>query len=81
MDVKSLIQELQKMPQDAEVTHIWDGEPRTHIELVWLTKCGFVATSDYNELVYSDNNRPINAPTERDNKYWRTIQKPNRKDI
>ncbi len=72
MKVKELIKELQKMPQHADVKHVWDGEARTEIELIWLARDGFVATSDYDQIVYSNGSRPENAPTERQRMYWRT---------
>lgn len=49
MTVKQLIKELEKMPPDAHVFHIWDGEPRTEINFVWLCKVGQVMTADYSE--------------------------------
>lgn len=36
MKVNELITALQSMPQDAKVRHLWDGEARTEINLVWL---------------------------------------------
>ena len=70
MKVKELIKELSQMPQDAEVAHIWDEALRTNIELVWLSKSGIVATSDFGMVVYNDEDRPISAPTEKEDKYW-----------
>lgn len=58
MTVKELIEELKKMPQDARVFHIWDGEPRTAINVVYEAKSGHVMTADFNEVVYSDCARP-----------------------
>ena len=72
MIVKELIHRLEDMPNDMEVKHIWDGEARTNIEFCWVTKDGFVATADCNEVVYSTGNRPISAPTEEKMKFWYT---------
>ena len=72
MKVKDLIDELQKMPQDAEVLHLWDGEARTVIEHVWLSNGGNVITADHDMVCYSTKNRPIDAPTMGDIRYWRT---------
>lgn len=72
MKVKELIKKLETMPQDAEVFHLWDGEPRTKIVHVWLSKNGNVITSDSGEVCYSTESRPIDAPSEKENPYWYT---------
>jgi hypothetical protein len=61
MKVKDLIEKLQAMPPDADVYHIWDGEPRTAIEVVYLSKSGDVMTVDYGEEVSSVQARPMDA--------------------
>lgn len=53
MTAKQLIEELQKMPPDAEVWHVWDGQPRSTIEHVWVDEYGEVITADVKELCYS----------------------------
>lgn len=58
------------MPPDAEVFHLWDGELRTGIELVWLTRGGDVATSDFDQVCYSTQSRPSSAPTSEEQPYW-----------
>lgn len=81
MKVKELIEVLKQMPEDAEVCHIWDGEPRTSIEFVWLARekteddKQLVVTSDYDQTCYSEDVRPIGAPTERQDRYWSTPTK------
>ncbi len=61
MKVKQLIKELKKMPQNAKVYHIWDGEPRTEINHVYFSKSGKVMTlDDINEKVYTDKHKPFN---------------------
>ena len=72
MKVQALIEALQKMPQDADVTHLWDGEPRTNIEIVYLARGGFVVTSDFEMVCYSNESRPADAPTAKDDPYWET---------
>ena len=50
MKVNKLIKELQQLPQDANVYCIWDGEPRSNIDLVWEDGEGdimLMAESDY----------------------------------
>lgn len=58
MRVRELIARLEEMPEDAEVKHVWDGEARTDIEFVWLSKKGDVITIDTSEPVYSNHNLP-----------------------
>lgn len=81
MTVKELIAELQKMPQDAQVEHLWDGEPRTGINIVYESKDGRVITSDYNQDCYSTEGRPKDAPTREQQQYWHTPEDPNEKSI
>lgn len=76
MTVKELIIELQKMPQDARVFHLWDGEPRTAINVVYETKNGKVMTSDFEMVCYSTDARPKEAPTSEDDRYWSTPKNP-----
>ena len=76
MKVKDLITELEKMPQEAEVSHLWDGAARTTIQMVYLSKDGRVITSDFGEVCYSSASRPIEAPTKEEDKYWETPANP-----
>ena len=57
---------------DLEVHHVWDGAARTCIRVVWLAKGGFIATADSGEIVYDDEDRPMDAPTKEEDKYWNT---------
>ena len=70
MTVIELIGLLNGMPRSAEVRHLWDGEPRTDIEHVWLAKDGSVVTADHGEYCYSDEGRPIGAPTPDEKPMW-----------
>ena len=79
MKVRDLITALKAMPMDAEVAHVWDGEPRTHINVVWLTPDGRVLTADYGELVYGPQNWPGNvdaAALIEDHRSWQTPPAP-----
>jgi hypothetical protein len=76
MTVKELIEELEKMPQEARVFHLWDGEPRTAINIVYESKNGRVITSDYSMVCYSDEARPKGAPTVSQDEYWHTDLEP-----
>ena len=77
MKVRELITALEKMPSEAEVLHLWDGEPRTAIEFCWLSLRGDVITSDYGQRCYTGDARPFDAPTEEADPYWLT---PNQGD-
>lgn len=76
MTVKELIEKLGMMPATADVVHLWDGEPRTSIELVWLSRNGQVVTSDYGMVCYSEGSLPVDAPTKAEDKYWSTPRDP-----
>lgn len=72
MQVSELIEALKRMPQDAYVWHLWDGEARTQVKHVWLSRSGRVITSDAGMVCYTESTRPSNAPTEAEDKYWKT---------
>lgn len=81
MKVKDLIQALKNMPDDADVLHLWDGEPRTAIEHVWLARDGSVITADFNMVCYSNAPRPSDAPTTAEEPYWSTPRDPADADV
>ncbi len=72
MKVSELIEALKIMPQDAEVRHLWDGEARTAIELVWLARDGNVITADHGMGCYSANTMPVDATLQPGERYWET---------
>lgn len=72
MKAKELIAALQKMPPDADVTHLWDGGERTNIELVYLSRGGTVVTSDFGMSCYATDSRPADAPTVNEERWWKT---------
>lgn len=76
MKVSELIEKLKAMPQDAEVRHLWDGAARTEIKHVWLTREGVVVTADDGEACYNTPDRPADAPTVEQDRYWRTPSPP-----
>lgn len=69
------------MPQDAQVYHIWDGEPRTRINVVYVSKGGDVMTADFSQDCDSTKSRPINAPSVEEQTYWQTEKDPNSDSI
>lgn len=72
MTVAKLIRQLEKMPPDARVWHLWDGALRTEINHVWLTRVGTVGTGDDQQVCYDTNDRPTDAPTSEEDRYWST---------
>ena len=72
MKVKDAIKLLKEMDQNAELSHLWDGELRTDINFIYMGKTGICVTSDYNQVAYSDDARPKNAPCSDQYSYWRT---------
>ena len=77
MKVEQLIKALEAMPKDAEVYHLWDGEARTGINHVWLARGGDVVTADYGMACYSEETRPADAPTQKQDPYWKSPRNPN----
>lgn len=75
MKVKKLINILQKIDQEAEVMHLWDGELRTNIEVVYIGKTGICVTADFKMVAYSNSGRPIDAPDTKNDQYWETTNK------
>ena len=72
MKVSELIEVLKKMDQGADVYHLWSGELRSTIEHVYMGKFGACVTADENEVAYSDNARPVDAPPKSQDEYWST---------
>jgi hypothetical protein len=72
MKVYELIKELKGMPKDANVYHLWDGELRTEIQHVWLSRGGDVVTADNEQVCYSTESRPCEAPTSKQSSYWKS---------
>ena len=75
MKVKELIELLKELPQESEVYHLWDGEPRTAIEVLWVSRTGSVITADFGEVCYDGDVRPVSAPTKKECACWRVPEK------
>ena len=70
MNVRVLISALSSMPLETKVVCVWDGEPRSDIDDLWLAKDGYVVLISKNESCYSDGARPKDAPTSKERPYW-----------
>lgn len=77
MKVYELIGALEKMPPNAFVNFIYDGDPYGSIAFVYEARNGKVMLVDYDEVIYSAKNRPDTAPDHTE-KYWYTPENPNR---
>ena len=63
MIVRELIEQLNLLPQDADVYLIQDGEPRSEAEFVYVSNGGDVMIHRYNDLVYTVEHAPIGHTT------------------
>jgi len=72
MKVSQLIEQLKGMPQNAVVSHVWDGASRTIIQHVWLARSGEVCTADSCMNVWCDEDRPVMGPTCKEESNWKT---------
>jgi len=75
MTVKEGIDELKKCDMDADVSHLWGGALRTYIEHVYMGKTGSCVTAESDMVAYSDEARPIDAPSSKQDPYWHTPSK------
>lgn len=70
MTVKKMLQILNKMPQDFEIWHVWDGAARGTVDSVWQTPDNRVIVSHSEEPIYYSEDRPFCAPTVEEDKCW-----------
>ena len=61
----------EKMPKNAEIVYLYDGEPRGEIFNIWVARNGKVLIADDYEVVYSDDARPSCAPSREEERYWK----------
>lgn len=66
MTVQQLIDKLKDLPSDAHVMCIWDGEPRTSIDVCYLSKSGHVMLCDDSSYTYSYSATPLYSDTQSD---------------
>jgi len=74
MKVKDIIKFLNTVDQEKEVWHVWDGEPRSKIEAMWVARNGNIISGPIGEPVYSEESRPDGAPFEEEDRYWEPIK-------
>lgn len=72
MNVKELIEALERLPSNARVLQLFDGEPRADVNIAYKARNGCVILSDCREVCYQTEYRPLNAPSAEINKYWKT---------
>lgn len=73
MLVRELIEKLQAMPQDLPVGYVYDGAARGSADFVWQCRgMDEVLIATERDPVYSDCQRPEWAPSEKEDRYWRT---------
>lgn len=72
MTVKDLLKVLKTMPKDLEVWHLWDGDARTQVNHVWISRDGRVITADTEEPCYKTSVRPPSAPSKKQLSVWVT---------
>jgi hypothetical protein len=73
MTVRELIKALKALPPEAEVSYLWDGEPRSEVVHAYLAKAGGrVVLADIDKLAATDEGRPATAPSALEDPTWRT---------
>ena len=81
MTAKELIEYLKQMPQDTNVYYLYDGEPRTDIDVCYLAKNGKVVLSDYGQIVHTEDCRPVGAPTRKEQQWYKMPDDPEFKNL
>jgi hypothetical protein len=69
MTVAELIARLSALPLTAKVGYAWDGGVRSSVDFVFLSRGGDVVISD-GDVIYYDEDRPAEAPTSEEDRYW-----------
>jgi len=75
MTVAELIAALQALnAPDAEVYPIYDGGCLIEIDRAWISKGGYVILAAPWSTVYGDEDRPVDAPLQSVDRYWRPVE-------
>lgn len=71
MTVAELIARLQTMPPELPALMFYDGWCKNETDHVWVTRAGDeVLLGRSGEPVYHDEDRPADAPTPGNDRYW-----------
>ncbi len=65
MKTHELIQKLLQLPQDAEVSIVYDGADRMDVDHIWLSQKGSILLSGSNNPIYETEDRPEGVPSDR----------------
>jgi len=61
MNVKQVIEQLQTLPKDANVFYVWDSEPRSEVEEIYVAQSGKVILKTEDDVVYNENEKPTSV--------------------
>lgn len=82
MTVDQLIAQLRLLPGNAEVRFLYDGAPYGEVECIWLSRGGGplrvrpqAILADSCVPVYSEHDRPVDAPNDKEEPYWNTPER------
>lgn len=70
MKVCELIDVLQQLPDDAQVSVVYEGCARMDIGNAWLANSGKVVIAGEHAPIYYDEDRPKGAPSEEEISEW-----------
>lgn len=73
MTIKEIIEVLKTMPQDAQMGHLWDGAVRSMVDGIYLSQSGVVVGAPEGEPAYNDEDRPVGAPNENEDRYFKPV--------
>lgn len=62
MNAKELRKLLENLPDDANVKALWDGEVRSQVRHVWITRDGDIVLADQNQDVFHAADYPKDIP-------------------
>lgn len=74
MTTKELIDVLTPLPPEAPVGLLWDGAVRSNADGAYLSQGGVVVIGPDWEMAYDDEDRPVGAPTEKEDPFFNPIK-------
>lgn len=75
MKVIEAIEILKKLNPNLDMGYLYDGAVREDVNLIYESKGGKVVIADYGLVCYDNEDRPINAPNEEEEKYYSLPEK------